>query len=695
MFNSVYMDEDKKKGSVTFRGWFGVSFKNVVATKYLPLRKVKSLFIDIRSDVITVDNFFLLELYYLVKEMVNSKSNLSVNKKSLDNLKTILEESTWVKDVVNETIVTTTALDYGRIKEKFNYQILPHQEPAYEEYEKMKMKLGYKGYLLYGKPGVGKTFISLSIAEALHSELVIIVCPLPTVDKVWKHSIEEELYKEPQSTYTSLDYGKKDYDGEKFIIFHYDALDKLDKLVKDIKHTKTTILIDESHNFNELKSKRTNQLLSITEHVDSNDVLLLSGTPVKAKINELLPMLKILDGKLTKHVEKRFIELYKSPNWLLAKILPIRYGNYIAKVEKSDMGVPPMTKEDITIKLKNGKDYTLKAIKEQIKSYVEDRGAEILHNLPKYQERYDYLYNRVKNELIAKGTKAYLFQDYEEAIKKIQHNYDRNTLGFIPETIVEANKFEKSYILPELSGDEKKEFKDIKSIVKYPRLKIQGEVLGRIVLRARINAHRDIAKALDYKTILNSTTKKTLIFTNYVDIAETVTNTSSRLGFTPIGVYGNTTADLARIVTNFTENSKINPLVATYASLSTGVPIVAANVMVAIDLPYREYIFNQAIARLWRLGQDKPVTVYITRLDTGDEKNINDRNVDIIAWYKKEVEKITGISSGLEIDYNTTTDEVSNEDLSLGLLEALKGTNIHEVSLDTTVKIKKDITDTW
>jgi hypothetical protein len=75
------------------------------------------------------------------------------------------------------------------------------------------------------------------------------------------------------------------------------------------------------------------------------------------------------------------------------------------------------------------------------------------------------------------------------------------------------------------------------------------------------------------------------------------------------------------------------------------------------------YTYEQTIARLWRLGQKLQVYIYIARLNTGNVKNINDRNVDIIDFFKKEVEAITGYASEIDIMAGDSTSSLSTEDM--------------------------------
>ena len=55
-------------------------------------------------------------------------------------------------------------------------------------------------------------------------------------------------------------------------------------------------------------------------------------------------------------------------------------------------------------------------------------------------------------------------------------------------------------------------------------------------------------------------------------------------------------------------------MIATYKSLSTAVPMTMADVMIMVDTPFRDYIFQQTIARINRLGTTTQTYVYIAKL---------------------------------------------------------------------------------
>ena len=59
------------------------------------------------------------------------------------------------------------------------------------------------------------------------------------------------------------------------------------------------LIIDEGHNFRNLNSSRVQELLELREKLNPMDVLPMSGTPLKATPNELVPALMLIDPMFT------------------------------------------------------------------------------------------------------------------------------------------------------------------------------------------------------------------------------------------------------------------------------------------------------------------------------------------------------------------------------------------------------------
>src|SRR5690606_21132995 len=123
-----------------------------------------------------------------------------------------------------------------------------------------------------------------------------------------------------------------------------------------------------------------------------------------------------------------------------------------------------------------------------------------------------------------------------------------------------------------------------------------------------------------------------------------------KLGKNPLMVYGATNKNLATNIASFEKDPNVNPLVATFPSLSTAVPLVMADQEIFLNSPFREVELVQAKARIDRLGQDTPVKYVFVYLDTGKEPNISTRSKDILEWSRQQVRAIMGVDYSGEAD---------------------------------------------
>lgn len=497
------------------------------------------------------------------------------------------------------------------------------------------------------------TSMSLSIAEMLKAKKVVVITPSNALYKVWVKSIvgyngDKSEYKNPKANTVWTSRDNTGYKDERFVIVHYEALETLLSIINKVADKETVVIVDESHNFADTKSKRTNLLVDIVDRSMSNHILLLSGTPIKSYSTEIINIARLIDIEIRGDILNRLLNIYKSPVSFFQPLLIERYQNLSFKVEKKEVNLKPVTKIYVPIKLKNGNDYTLDTIKQNMQKYINERLTFIGKHLPNYEKAYTSFLEQIINAGWEKKSK-YTLKEYQKLFTYIQDMSNKRMLRLIPKEIELCNKIEKEmsmFLLPQYRTD----WHETKTILKYPILKIQGECLGKIVMGARIACHKDIARELDYIELLSSTTKKTIIFSNYTEVCDEAKSRVEGLKLKPIYVYGNKTKDLTKEVDTFTKDKKRNPMITTYKSLSTAVPLTVANVIIALDLPFRMYIFEQAVSRVWRIGQDQEVLVYIPTLDTGDKPNINQRNFDIISFFNNAVEEMTGYQSSLTVD---------------------------------------------
>jgi hypothetical protein len=122
---------------------------------------------------------------------------------------------------------------------------------------------------------------------------------------------------------------------------------------------------------------------------------------------------------------------------------------------------------------------------------------------------------------------------------------------------------------------------------------------------------------------------------------------------------------LKSIINRFAEDEDLNPLVATFDSLSTAVPLTMASTSVFMNSPFRDHEYKQARARTARLGQKYPCTIWNVFLDTNGEPNISTRSNDIMNWSREMVASMMGTNShSLDVALESFNDgsEVQDDD---------------------------------
>ena len=651
----------------TLSGDFGTNIETCLMY-ILGTKKTLILFKDVKPFQLIFNTYFTLEVYETLVEMQSfSVGELPFyNRKVVETLIAKLKESNAIrykqhtnmdkKFIKAKEKDAKRILDLKRVNKVMNFGILPHQEIAFKDYAYMKLIGQLRGIMLAADPGTGKTFMALALSVVLNVDRCIIVAPKNTLEEVWVDSVVGEMFKSPQDYWLSTDNNR--YRGQKYIIVHYEYLNKLMRHIGE-DGGNTMVILDESHNLNEKGTTRTRLFSEMLQEIKPTDVVLLSGTSIKGSFLEVSNILKYSDSDFSEEVEEIFEGLYKTPTHFLAKILPLRYTYVNTFISKDDMPLPPSETLPFEVELKEADWFTIEEIKKRMKVYAVERFKELDDDKEKYRKRYvelrDMAFHRAVKE---KHTNIEDFQQYVDDINEITKRYENGGLADIPNIMRRANKYEKEIIETHLK--EFKEFRDIKTIVKYVSYKIQGEILARIVMRTRIELSKAFAKNLDYKKYFTMSTKKTLMFSSYTEAAEIAYKEGSKIAGV-LRVFGEHSKDLSGSVREFGSNKKIQALSTTYASLSTGVPITMANLTVFFDLPFKTYIYGQAIARTHRLGQDSACTFIQLLLNTGNEPNINSRDIDIIRSSKDIVEQVTSRQVDIVIKDTDEEEKAGNE----------------------------------
>lgn len=621
-------------------------------------RICEHMFESMSRSRIVFNVFFLPDFYYALQRILVGK-RMRCNRRAVEQLIFEIEEKTWLKNL-NKTF--PRFLKWDRLS-NLKWTPEPHQQQWFEFFEQQVQKMNLKGTLLAAAPGSGKTFSAMAVNELLDSDVNVYIVPNNSVNDVWDVT-HRDVLKNSEGRYWTSRQNKPLTVGYKAYIFHYEALDQAVDFFKANSKVylqlKNTVTLDECHNFNNINSMRTELFIELCRILSPINILWMSGTPIKALGSEIIPLLTTTDPYFTDEVRDRFKKIFGMSSTTGLDILSHRLGIISYNIEKDNIRKHKVNTHRVDVRIPNGNDYTLETIRNRMSAYVAERMDYYQKNMNRYID--DYMSGLEHYEKKMKSSEKENYEIYRRYALTLHESYDPYVHKDEP---VFCNKFEKTHILPVLDGAVKEKFKNAKSVYKYYHLKVQGEALGRILGRARTQCNIDVALNIknsvvtnlqtnerDFVSlpdIINQSIKKTLLYTDYVEVVDSVCDQLKNSGYEPLKVYGDTNKDLSNIISVFTKNKKYNPLVATFKSLSTAVPMIMANTIIMLNTPFRDNDYTQTVSRCDRMGQDEDVEVFVVYLDTGNEPNISTRSKDIMEWSKEMVEAIMGKKSNIEL----------------------------------------------
>lgn len=656
------------KGKVTISGLDAEAFIRDIRNNWNTSRFDKNAIIANTSSRLTFYSFFAIEFDFILTELMKTRRT-NLPRRILTQIQEKLRANTWLKRIEDPKVIKRI-VDKSKLKD-LTYDLFRYQEDFLDLYNDRVQQYGLKGYILGDRPGTGKSASGIALHHCLGTDTKIIITPKNSLYEPWEKTLSEIFFNKPTMYLTVAQEAehRKLVPGLQYYVFHYEALETAVQFVK--KHRKElgtiSITLDESHNLNESTrqlSKRTSLFLELCEF--GEHILWQSGTVFRHMGNEIIPCFRTIDPMFNQFVEERFRPIYGVNANRARDILAHRIGLVTRVVEAK---VPEPTYLELSAKIPGADRFKLSTIKERMRIFVTERLAHYKKHEDEYEKDYFALVDvaRKKNR-ITEG----LLAEYLKITQTLHDGYDPIGHKGLPE---QANKFENSYILPALDKHQKARFNDVKSVYKYMDLKVQGEALGRILgteralCAAAIGSYQgdfvnlqDQSDKYSIKDLIDSALSKTVIFTSYVKAVLDTEASLREQGFDPLVVYGDTNADLTAIRREFTNNPAKNPLIATYQSLSTAVPLVMASRTLTLNQPFRDLIRKQAVARTSRIGQEHETTFIDLYIDTGNEANISERNRDILQWSREAVEQIMG----------RTTVSFATESLERGLVAGME-----------------------
>ena len=655
--NAFALDVEEENGFVTVYGIRTDRLTNDIKRVWGTSKVGRYMFVDTGRSMVKFSSFFALDFEYIIRKLMESKETRTTFNR-LMRILTLLHENTWLSKLGHSH---PPGIDLSQIK-ALNVKLLDHQQSFLEYYAKNKPMYSLGGCLLSAEAGGGKTIAAIALAECAKADIVYVVSPKNAVHEVWEQTLNIRMV-EKQKVWVSAVSPKLEPDNRWFI-FHFEALDRALEMAKHHHGKRVVVILDESHNFNDSKSLRTNRFIDLCKLLKPTDVIWSSGTPIKALGNEAIPLIRTIDPMFTDSAEFCFRKMFGADAKQANDILSNRLGIISYRVPKAVFMTDKPVEHEVSVPMEDADRYTLSHLKTVMQTFVIERMAYYQDNMPKFLAYYDECMRIHVETVITPEAQSALhqYQEYISVFKK--HTFDARTMSAMA---IYCNKYEKECVHPTLPQQMREGFRDAKSVVKYVDLKVRGECLGRILSRERINCHLDMIPNIDFPDIIETADKKTVVFTSYVEVAIATKAHLEKIGYKPLIVYADTNNNLQEIIRKFEKDPKANPLIATYQSLSTAVPLVMANTLMLLNSPFRHHERVQAISRCFRIGQDKTVHVYSYFLDTHGEANISTRSGDILEWSKEQVNIIMGNKTPFDVSVESLMDIGLPEDVAIGL----------------------------
>lgn len=233
------------------------------------------MFIKVTGSKLILHGFFVPDFYYTLEAILDNPK-CSSNKREVKAILTGLKTNTWYRDYFKPRV---KIFNYDKLNQ-LHYKLLAPQLEAMRVYEDKVVSSHLNGYLLAADVGTGKSLMGLALAVLLDANPCIIVCPKYIIDSVWGDAIALQ-FKNTKRVYKSNTDMVLD-NSYSYYIFHYEALEKAVEFAKKYKLYKPVIILDESHNLNDIKSNRTQKYLELCKLTGSNNIIHESGTAVKA-----------------------------------------------------------------------------------------------------------------------------------------------------------------------------------------------------------------------------------------------------------------------------------------------------------------------------------------------------------------------------------------------------------------------------
>ena len=567
--------------------------------------------------------FFALELSILFNQLY-AKYNDGIYEYIADQI----YKQTWLSRA-DTAVVESVDVKYAQSMLEPRFKLKPHQTEFIEAYPIWKAKLNLRGVYNAFDQGLGKTLTALSLAMALHIDKIYVVCPNTLVANWYNETME---YYGGRVIPFDCKGSRPDKKTQVFIV-NNESIKNIMPYVD--RNCKNMLIVDEGHNFRNLKSTRVQELNELRKALNTNEILLLSGTPLKATPNELTPAFLLLDPTFTDVAAVMYNRCFNFDSYQAMEIVTARLGKMIyRKMKKDVLELPEKRIDNLSLSIRDPSPYLMSTINEEVREACSRIAPVVLSESKNLLESFR---DTVRAYSTAGNVKTnwYLYNICRAANPK--NSFEVESLHELDNE--ELMKFLDTYVFsnPQFPQNQRTALKAAEGkLIHYDRV-ITGRAVGEVYPPKRsgcFNAIWDENEKYFLDTI-RSNDKKVVIFSQFYPTIIHIRDRLKQNGIGVVTINGSVnTGDRAKALNAFKHDDNIRVIVATSQSMGTGVTLIEANLMFFFGSPWRSADFDQCCDRIYRIGQDTNVQIYNVLLET-TELNISTRIDKILQWSSK------------------------------------------------------------
>lgn len=575
-------------------------------------------------------HFFALEASKIFEELAY-KYGFSYYKK----IAVQLWDKTWLKEFAEPP--TGDKLSLAPLS-AIRFELKDYQREFIEQYPLLKRKLSLRGTVLSFDQGLGKTLTATSLAECLGKKRVYIVCP-NTLRDVWQQELRKYYakYDDPlvakREIYIHGSAGQE-YSGKdcRFVVVNNEAIAKIFNTIGDVPGEDSMLILDEGHNFRNFKGSRTVELLQLRDKIGCDDVLPMSGTPIKATPNEIIPVLLLIDKMFDMDAAKTYNALFDIDDVATKNVVQERFGKIIYRKRKADVLDLPRKRElTLSYQTDNSEQYLLENVTPVINQRFLEIYAVKMNALGKERDKYAEYTMRYSNSGAMERDKYLMWvQNYASQNRSAGREGNWHDI-----TVNQMEAYADKYIIPNVPKEVLNDFRTVHAQVLLTRRSAMGEAIGEILPKMRTQMFLDLweENKADIIKRIQECPNKTVIFTIFLPVAKKIyEDLKDTVG--AVLVTGDVKATRTDVIEQFKNDDDIQAIVATSQTLSTGVTLVEASQMFFFGTPWRSADYSQASDRIHRIGQLNEVTIFNAMLGT-TKPNLSTRMQAILQWSER------------------------------------------------------------